>query len=329
MSRVKTEVGAARAATGILSHLEQLGYRGKLIAMEHVSELEQSYADHRDAGRIGEEFHREWLNGFDFELPERIPQGSIILVAVPQPEQRVTFRLSGRFAGRELTTIIPPTYHHGVDREVRKMLRERLEAGGYRLWDANLPKKLLAVRSGLARYGRNNITYIEGMGSYFRLVLFATDLPAVDDGWQEAEAMELCTHCTACLKACPAAAISDDRFLLRAERCLTYHNERTAEFPDWLDPDWHHCLVGCMRCQWSCPENKPYMNRVMDGGTFDDEETLGILGGKAQTELGDETLAKLSDIYLLDYFEQLPRNLRVLFRKEIQHAGNTMGQNSG
>ena len=325
MCHVKTEVEATGTATDMLAKLERMGYRGKLIAMEHVPELQQIYTDQRDAGRIGEELAREWLNGFDFQLAGSVPQGSIILVAVPQPEQRVTFRLSGRFAGRELTTIIPPTYHHGIDKRVRRVLQDQLEAGGYRLWDASLPKKLLAVRSGLARYGRNNITYIPGMGSYFRLVLFASDLPASDDGWQEAQAMELCARCTACVKSCPTGAISADRFLLRAERCLTYQNERPVEFPDWLDPDWHHCLVGCLRCQWSCPENKPYINRVVDGGTFDEEETLGILGGKAQTELAERTLAKLSNTYLLDYFEQLPRNLRALFRKEIQHAGNAMG----
>jgi hypothetical protein len=82
--------------------------------------------------------------------------------------------------------------------------------------------------------------------------------------------------------------------------------------------------VGCLHCQWSCPENKRYKNRVEDGVTFNAEETLGILGGKSQAELEEQTLAKLRENYLLDYFEQLPRNLRALLRKEIQNAGNSM-----
>jgi epoxyqueuosine reductase len=324
MNQVKTEVQKSGVGTELLAQVERMGYRGRIIPARHVTELQQIYADHRDTGRVDEEFSREWLNGFDFQLPEKLPRGSIILIAVPQPEQKVTFRLSGRFAGRELTTIIPPTYHHGVDNKVRKALRNNLKSNGYQLFDTNLPKKLLAVRSGLAQYGRNNLTYVPGMGSYYRLILFASDLPATDDVWQEAQAMELCARCTACLKSCPTGAISEDRFLLRAERCLTYHNERKTGFPDWIDPDWHHCLVGCLRCQWSCPENKQFKDRVEHGGTFSAEETLGILGGKSQAELAERTLAKLSDINLLDYFEQLPRNLRALLRKEIQNADNSM-----
>jgi epoxyqueuosine reductase len=26
--------------------------------------------------------------------------------------------------------------------------------------------------------------------------------------------------------------------------------------PDWLQPDVHHALIGCMRCQEVCPANK-------------------------------------------------------------------------
>ncbi|MFC1619820.1 4Fe-4S double cluster binding domain-containing protein [Candidatus Neomarinimicrobiota bacterium] len=324
MSQVKTEVGKKNVGTELMARLERMGYQGRIVPVRRVEELRRTYADHQDTGHLDEELSREWLNGFDFQLPERLPQGSVILIAIPQPEQRVTFSLTGRFAGRELTTVMPPTYHHGVDNKVRKVLRDILELNAYQLFDTNLPKKLLAVRSGLAQYGRNNITYVSGMGSYYRLILFASDLPATDDVWQAAQAMEICTRCTACMKSCPTGAISEDRFLLRAELCLTFHNERKMGFPDWIDPDWHHCLVGCLRCQWSCPENKQYINRVADGGTFSAEETLDILGGKSQAELAEHTLAKLRKNYLMDYFEQLPRNLRALLRKEIQNADNSM-----
>ena len=35
--------------------------------------------------------------------------------------------------------------------------------------------KLAAVRSGLAQYGRNNICYVEGMGSFFSFHAYLTD----------------------------------------------------------------------------------------------------------------------------------------------------------
>jgi hypothetical protein len=62
-------------------------------------------------------------------------------------------------------------------------------------------------------------------------------------------------------KKCPTAAIKPDQFLLHAEYCLTFHNEKRGEFPEWIGTPAHHCLVGCMRCQIICPENKPHRRR--------------------------------------------------------------------
>ena len=128
-----------------------------------------------------------------------------------------------------------------------------------------MPEKLLAVRSGLARYGKNNITYVPGMGSLHRLAVFVSDLPCVEDNWGEVKTLKTCDGCTACMDACPTGAIVSDRFLIHAERCITFHNERIEEFPEWLDSSWHNCLVGCLRCQWVCPENRDVRQWVEDG----------------------------------------------------------------
>ena len=95
-----------------------------------------------------------------------------------------------------------------------------------------------------------------------------SDLPCDGDPWREPKALERCESCVACLRNCPTGAITRDRFLLRAERCLTYHNEAAGDFPGWIDPSWHHCLIGCLRCQTACPENKAVLEWFEDRAEF-------------------------------------------------------------
>jgi epoxyqueuosine reductase len=233
---------ATNLATKLISALEQNGYRGKIVSVEHLGNLKNDIDTLHRQGLFDAEFVAEELSGFDFTLPDGIPRAkSLIIAAAPQPQVRVTFTLEDK----ELPCIIPPTYRYATDRKIENLLRTHLEPADFHVQMTMIPRKLLAVRSGLAQYGKNNITYIEGLGSFFRLVTFVSDLPCPEDGWQELGFLNDCTSCDICTKACPGGAIGADRFLLHAERCLTFHNERPPEFPAWLNPSWHHCLVGC------------------------------------------------------------------------------------
>jgi epoxyqueuosine reductase len=142
--------------------------------------------------------------------------------------------------GFTLTLILPPTYLGATEvlRQIEGLLAECLAPEGYYVAPARLPRKILAVRSGLAEYGRNNIGYVPGMGSFFQLTVFYSELPCQEDTWREPRMMDRCQDCQACLTKCPTGAISSERFLLRAERCLVFHNERSSDhpFPDWIDP---------------------------------------------------------------------------------------------
>jgi len=179
-----------------------------------------------------------------------------------------------------------------------------------------LPEKLLAVRSGLGSYGRNNICYVNGMGSFHQLVVFYTELPCEEDNWQESQLMESCEGCSACLDNCPTGAITPERFLLRAERCITFHNERREDFPTWIDPSWHKCIVGCLDCQAICPENKNILEWVEEKGEFSQEETALLLEGKMLNRLSSTLIIKLTQLDLMEYLDVLPRNLSVLLDKE-------------
>jgi epoxyqueuosine reductase len=109
--------------------------------------------------------------------------------------------------------------------------------------------------------------------------------------------------------------MASDRFQLYAERCLTFHNERDAAFPQWVSPSWHNCLVGCMICQKACPANKDVIKWIEPGATFDHEETDLILDGVSKDRLPRNTFEKITRLDMMRYYDVLRRNLKVLIEK--------------
>jgi epoxyqueuosine reductase len=255
--------------------------------------------------------YEKYLSGFKFDVTTNLPGTcSIIITAAPQPQRRVVFH----FNGQAHSVIIPPTYYADTDDHIHSMLQNILSSKAYQLHRAALPLKLLAVCSGMASYGKNNITYVEGLGSFVRLRAFLSDMPAGRSEWSEPRTMKECDSCKACLKACPTGAIVPDRFLIHAERCITFHNEWSEEFPDWIDPAWHNSLVGCMKCQLVCPVNKRFVKWVEEGEAFSEAETDLILNGVPHDRLPPETAHKLNRSYMVEYLDVLPRNLRALMK---------------
>lgn len=99
-------------------------------------------------------------------------------------------------------------------------MAEAVGKEGYEIATPLLPQKLLAARSGLVEYERNNITYVQGMGSFMRLTAVYSDMQIESDYWQEPKMMTRYQDCNLCQKSCPTAAVSSDRFLLHAEKSL-------------------------------------------------------------------------------------------------------------
>jgi epoxyqueuosine reductase len=243
---------------------------------------------------------------------------SVIVIAVPQPIVQLDFVWNGRTH----PVIIPPTYDYGIDSDVATTLNGAFAVSAYHAARAALPVKLLAARSGLGKYGKNNITYFPDRGSFCRLMAFYTDMPCENDSWQEAAPLERCEHCRACFTACPTGAILPDRFLIRAERCLTFLNESKRDFLSWVDPKWHHALIGCMRCQLACPENISVAGNVRVQDSFAEEETVAILRRTPFDRLPVETQAKVKRVYLAGDYVVICRNLALLLnRDEATSAG--------
>ncbi|MHA2371144.1 MAG: 4Fe-4S double cluster binding domain-containing protein [Candidatus Hodarchaeales archaeon] len=297
----------------ITASLEAKGYRARIVPIYRIDDLQIDIENHYQQNMFDSEFYQERLAGFKFDPHDILPQAkSVIVVAVPQPQIRFTFT----WQKEKVSLLVPPTYWQETDRRVKGILETFLKPEGYQLVRAVLPLKLLATYSGLAKYGKNNISYVSGMGSFHRLVAFYSDLPCEEDNWQEPQVLDRCAKCVACIRKCPTGAISRERFLLHAERCITFLNEKPKNipFPHWVDESWHNCLVGCLHCQKACPENKNHLQWVDQGPQFPEDETALLLKATEPNQLPASTRRKLEKWDLLEYLETFPRNLGVFIK---------------
>lgn len=288
------------------------GHRARAVPVARLRELREETEAPAAHASVAPEVRERYLpDGFDYDLDRDSRWQTVVIVATPSPQSRLTFHR----AGGPVPVRLGPGYVDRAEilRAVKAVAAEVLEPAGHGTAPVALPKKLLAARAGLGRYGRNNLLYVHGMGSFHRLTAFATDARgAAASEWQEPRLLERCDRCTACLWTCPTGAIGRDRFLLHAERCLAFFNEKPLALPAWVDPGWHESLVGCTRCQRLCPENRDLRDRIHDAGEFDDAETAALLEAAAPEALPDPLREKLAALALLSYAPVLSRNLRAL-----------------
>lgn len=302
----------------LFSGLRARCYQARVVSIQRLHDLEEDIKSRRDKGMFDAEFFQERLTRFNFDPPADMPDArSIIVIARPSPQTGVVFNWNGE----SKTLILPPTYvgYTALPPQIESSVNEILNPIGYCAQKTlKLPIKPLAVHSGLAKYGRNNITYVEGMGSFHHLFAFYSDLPCEQEEWHELQMLKRCENCRACIIKCPTGAVNEDRFLLHAERCLTFFNEKSANipFPAWIDPSWHNSIFGCMICQRYCPEDKKFKDWVETLAEFSHEETALLLNGSTRTDLPAATIEKLDLLELTDSLDVLPRNLGVFFNTE-------------
>lgn len=288
----------------------------RAISVDHLGDLRKDLEDLYAGGLIDEELLRTRLSHFSFGLPKEMPGAKFVVVAaVPQPVYTITFHRRGK----RFPVVLPPTYADGdeITEKVRKLLIREVGDWSFISCAGSLPVKTLAVRSGLAQYGRNNITYIGTLGSFHRLSAYYTNYTFDKDHWQERQALRTCSKCTACIGACPTKAITEDRFIIRAERCLCYLNEKPAghPFPDWVSPEWHNAIAGCMHCQNVCPHNSSVVAWNEERESFDEDDRAYLLAGEFQGERAERMERRLGRLGL--ELSMFPRNLEVLLDRNV------------
>jgi epoxyqueuosine reductase len=260
----------------------------------------------------------EDLNGFQqwittdlykFNIPDvGFPVRSIILLAIPHPLY-ANVEFERHVKKYKLLSLVMSDFDH-----TEKDLSDFLVVSNYHIGSApDLPMKRLAVKSGLAVYGRNNVCYVEGMGSLFSFAAYYSDIFCDHDNWMEVRQSDRCANCQACLTNCPTGAIRKDRFLINNERCLSNLNESPGEFPDWLPKSVHHCLYDCLKCQIICPMNKEYLDHTIGPIQFNEEETDMMLSGCPLDAFSPAFQQKSKMLGLDQWFDNIPRNLKALF----------------
>ena len=184
-----------RGELRFVRYLEKHGCYGSVVSAKHLEELGAEIRALHDEHLLADGIYTDYGGPvFNPHLPRSLPDArSIIVVATPQPMLRTTFRHDGN----SYQFIVPPTYFDNakVAWHARRLLTEAFRPKSYRLVRALLPLKLLAVRSGLAFYGKTNVTYVPKYGSFHRLTAFYSDYDSPVDNWQEKKALPLCGKC--------------------------------------------------------------------------------------------------------------------------------------
>jgi epoxyqueuosine reductase len=277
------------------------GYGVAIAGAGVVETVRKRLEERKSAGMIDAGLYKEYLTGFRYLDGSTVAGPKcVVMVAVPSPIQ--VLRLTA--GGREIDALIPPTYvrYNATFADVLSDMKENALGRDVEAETLKAPLKSLAVHMGLVVYGKNNITYVPGLGSGYQLcgyVVGAGEGAGEDRANAEGRetVLERCENCRACVKACPTGAIREDRFLISAERCFTLLSESRKPIPAWAKPPRSICLIGCMACQQVCPENKSRLKTRPSGVEFTAEETAAVLeaGRWLGTGEGRDEDAKASD----------------------------------
>ena len=240
---------------------------------------------------------------------------ALLIVAIPRSACILNFELERG----SVETTLPPTYveYRPLFENVRVELKNNVLGKNVRIETLQAPLKSLAAYIGLVSYGRNNITYIPEFGSYFQLAGYILDVPliGVASEMQLVQKLSLCSSCRACIRACPMGAITEDRFLIHAERCYTLYSESQQPIPASIEPPSPDCLIGCLRCQETCPANKGLLRREKAGISFTKEETVALLDDRdiQDRHLNESIYSKFRTLALTESVPILRRNFRRVF----------------
>lgn len=287
------------------------GDRLKVIPIEHLKDLKNTIENFKEHVALND--FQDWIVNelYQFDVPEAgFKIHSIILIAVHHPfYSKVKFHKEGK--ERTFLSVVRSDFD-----KTEAYIKEFATKHGYSIEAAkNLPLKRLGTHSGLSKYGRNNITYVDGLGSNFSYAAYFSDMICEYDSWGEVKNAEICSTCNSCVKSCPTGAILKDRFLIDNQKCLSCINEVPGEFPDWIPLTAHHTLYDCIICQRVCPMNAEQIDNIIDFITFTEEETKMLLAGEPIDTFHVESKSKILVLGIDEWYEAIPRNLKTLFQQ--------------
>jgi epoxyqueuosine reductase len=295
-------------------------YKYRTLSTVHLEELQHDIDALRSQGKLSNhKTYTGYIQTKKFKTPEKLPDAkSLIIMAFPTKPMHVKFHLNGK---THEVTVPPQYYDDGItDEAIQETIQQHIiKKPGVKLERTRgIHLKLTAVRSGLGKYGRNNLCYVQGMGSLLKLVAYFTDAE-LPDNWNQIEMMPTCKTCRICMKNCPNGCITEENFVINAGKCLSLYNEIEGTFPTWIKPTAHNTLIGCMKCQALCPANKQAITQTGRLEDITEEETKKILNGTSDPKLLETLQKKLRNFdatQSTESFTIFTRNLKALLDTE-------------
>lgn len=197
-------------------------------------------------------------------VPGALTVLSLRIDYLPMPLREALERLDDKGQAAISLYALGRDYHKVVRQRLQK-LATRIQASigpfGYRVFSDSAPvfEKSYASAAGLGWIGKNTNLIDRSRGSFFFLGEIVTDLPLPVDQ----EVSSHCGSCTACMTACPTAAIVAP-YQLDARRCISY---LTIEFKGSIPVEFREAIgnrvYGCDDCQLVCPWNR-YAQRTRE-----------------------------------------------------------------
>ena len=116
-----------------------------------------------------------------------------------------------------------------------------------------------AIDAGLGELGKHGSLISRQFGSGLRLAAVTTDMPFVATGPDRFGADEFCKTCQVCTRACPPAAIGEEKQMIRGQerwyvdfdKCIPYFAEASS------------CGICIAECPWTRPDARPKLLATM------------------------------------------------------------------
>lgn len=163
----------------LINKARQHGDRVQFINVKYLKELKKELKEFKESEELND--FQNWIVNdlYSLDIPKlSFEPKSILILALHHP-MYANVIIEHEGIQYKTRTLVRSDFDGG-----RKYVQDALNSNGYHLEEQHsLPLKRLAVQSGLAEYGRNNITYIEGLGSNFSYLGFMTDVPSEEDIW--------------------------------------------------------------------------------------------------------------------------------------------------
>ncbi|MEZ5499346.1 MAG: tRNA epoxyqueuosine(34) reductase QueG [Steroidobacteraceae bacterium] len=247
--------------SAIAQRAQELGFQAIGVAGIDLGEDEARLRDWLDSGYHGELGYMQ-RHGSRRSRPAELVPGTLRVISArmdywPQTAADPIELLEDPTRGYVSRYALGRDYHKVLRRALTRLARhidELAGAQGHRVFVDSAPvlEKALARNAGLGFIGKHTNLINTTAGSWFFLGEIFTTLPLPID----ARASAHCGSCSACLPACPTAAIVAP-YQLDARRCISYLTiELKGSIPVELRPLIGNRIYGCDDCQLVCPWNK-------------------------------------------------------------------------